>query len=94
MSPPLTVGKPTILLVMHHQLESVLKDQTQVTSPKVCLTLDLLHYQGKLNKCWFNTVAGKAVTVLIRASYKEKNRKVSGLLAHLYTSSKALIETF
>lgn len=75
--PPLPVGKPTILLVMHHQLESVPKNQTQVTSPNVCLTVDLLHYQGKLKRCWSNNVAVKAVLILIKASYKKQNRKVS-----------------
>lgn len=80
--PPLTVGKPTILLVMHHQSESVPRNQTHVTSPNVYLTLDILHYQGKFKRCQPNTVAMKAVIMLIRASYRNRNRKVSVVCLH------------
>lgn len=82
VSPSLTVGKPTILLVMHHQSESVPRNQTHVTSPNVYLTLDILHYQGKFKRCQPNNVAVKAVIILIQASYKNQNRKVSVVCLH------------
>lgn len=71
------VGKPTILLVMHHQSESVPRNQTHVTSPNVYLTLDILHYQGNFKRCQPNTVAVNAVIMLIKASYRNRNRKVA-----------------
>lgn len=62
---------------MHHQVESVSKNQSHVTAPNVLMTLDVLHYQGKLSKCQSNAAAAKALVALIGSSNRQRAKKVS-----------------
>lgn len=53
----LIVGKPVILVVMHHTHDTrrvVAKSSRQVYDPDVCLTVDCLFYNGILLNCSLN----------------------------------------
>lgn len=87
--PRLTAGKPTVLLMMHHTNrgnQDVPQSRVLVNNPNVYLILDLLHHQGKLNKCYRNKMSTIEILKFIGDSYQVYARKVGVVYLHSVTS--------
>lgn len=64
---------------MHHTYsgnQDVPQSRVLVNNPNVYLILDLLHHQGKLNKCYRNKMSVMEVLKFISESYQVYTRKV------------------
>ena len=75
----LTVGKPTILMVMHHTVDRnqvVAESRRLVNNPNVHLTVDVLLHKGKITKCDQNRKAWFDFVMFLAASFRSNNKKV------------------
>ena len=74
-----TVGKPTILVVLHHTVDRnqvVAESRRLVNNPNVHLTVDVLLRKGKMMNCKQNRTMWREVQAFLAESYRSHGKKV------------------